>query len=517
MARFQVFAAALFSAQACASFTPDNLRERRLDNPIIAGYAPTSTVTDHAALDQDQEAMVSAIGLGTEEGLQTALDIYTKGGNSKSYAVLTLIDSAISTAMAKGTAVSGTNESGMTVTGKLYYDVTPDATSITVQYATTDQPLNHVGCRVGGLTSATTDGCFGASGTVTVGETELTYSYDVLTGNQNGRTLNGFSTSAKDKMYMCEKNCPYNEYKAYYDYYKQFDYASQFVTGAISRTQTQFMNNDKDFSDWPIVARGEMAKKASAYMSVYMYVIREFEDAYSDCTSGCIDCNDDPVHAWDEGVAFYTGSLEGSDGSGDGAMLYGLADKRCINFNTCGENGGELSGRAKINYQAFDLFHRGQGYIQTGECDKLPGIIGQITEKMRVPLVQGTLRYAYKVGELNGGEKEKAEGDVFAAAILPVVHACDSSAAATIQENMEYSARTTDAAAVKAAFESVYSCMGITCDDVGGLFNSGTGMDYPGAEACGSGSAAMDSPGYARTGVLAALGSVAGAAAMMAL
>jgi len=55
---------------------------------------------------------------------------------------------------------------------------------------------------------------------------------------------------------------------------------------------------------------------------------------------------------------------------------------------------------------------------------------------MSIPLVQGSLRYAYKVANLQGGSKEFAEGAAFSAAILPRVHACDASAAKVISENM---------------------------------------------------------------------------------
>jgi len=52
---------------------------------------------------------------------------------------------------------------------------------------------------------------------------------------------------------------------------------------------------------------------------------------------------------------------------------------------------------------------------------------------------------------------------------------------------MAYTAATPMAAgftAVKAAFESVYTCLGITCEDVGGLL-SGTGTEYfESAEPC---------------------------------
>ena len=51
------------------------------------------------------------------------------------------------------------------------------------------------------------------------------------------------------------------------------------------------------------------------------------------------------VSAPNEAVAFYTGALEGTDGSGN--LLHStLADKRCVNFKTCGREGNKLTGTA---------------------------------------------------------------------------------------------------------------------------------------------------------------------------
>merc|ERR1719272_2164327 len=83
------------------------------------------------------------------------------------------------------------------------------------------------------------------------------------------------------------------------------------------------------------VYREECANKGSAYMNSWMYVVHELEDALSDCAKGNVADNDMGVHAWDEGWAFYAGSLEGTDGSGKGALVYALAEKRCQNFGTC--------------------------------------------------------------------------------------------------------------------------------------------------------------------------------------
>merc|ERR1712137_1153757 len=103
---------------------------------------------------------------------------------------------------------------------------------------------------------------------------------------------------------------------------------------------------------------------------------------------------------------------------------------------------------------------------------------------MAVPLIQGTLRYAYKVDILQGVEKEKAEGAVFAAAVLPRVHACSPEDAETIYNNMKVGASSTSFSAVKTAFENNYECMNIDCATVGGLYNDASGEYYPEAGVC---------------------------------
>merc|ERR1719375_2749168 len=97
---------------------------------------------------------------------------------------------------------------------------------------------------------------------------------------------------------------------------------------------TNGVHGPNDFSALGGAARVEAIKKGSAYMNVWMYVIREFEDAIDDCKTCTSECNEHSansgsVHAWDEGVAFYTGSLEGTEPGGNsaGKLIYRLAEK----------------------------------------------------------------------------------------------------------------------------------------------------------------------------------------------
>merc|ERR1740130_2521868 len=319
------------------------------------------------------------------------------------------------------------------------------------------------------------------------------------------RTLKGFSTGAKAKMYDGEAATrPYRHYKMFYDYYGDFDYADKRVTQALDGTAQTFTSGRHSsgltFSGLGNAARIEAVKKGTAYMHVWMYAIREFEDAIEDCTTCVSDCNEHStnsgqVHAWDEGVAFYTGSLEGTAAGVDsaGQMVHHLADKRCENFKTCGLAGGATDGTSQVNTELFKaggLFAQGRDLLQQGHCAQVRPVIDQIVSLMTVPLVQGTLRYAWKVGVTGGGgnsassqtSKNKAEGATFAAAVLPLVHYCNSAAATIVSDHMKFGADAPNTTDVKSALEDTYACLGITCAHVGELMN-GT-APYTGMEKC---------------------------------
>jgi len=145
------------------------------------------------------------------------------------------------------------------------------------------------------------------------------------------RTLQDFSTSAQAKMYDGCPGCPYKTYAAFYEYYGSHTYADDWVSAALDANDHTFptgKHGPNTFSTLGDAARIEAVKKGTAYLNVWMYTVREFEDAIDDCTSCTTNCNEHSinsgsVHAWDEGVAFYTGSLEGPayGGNSNGKLL----------------------------------------------------------------------------------------------------------------------------------------------------------------------------------------------------
>jgi hypothetical protein len=304
------------------------------------------------------------------------------------------------------------------------------------------------------------------------------------------RTLFGFAACGS----TCEKKLGAEKwYNVYKNYWGDAKYADTFVRDAFTGENAMASRTNK--------LRAEVAKKGVAYQSVWMYVLHEYEDAIMDCLSGNIYDNEasnvagDSPHAWDEGWAFYAGSLEGTDGSGSGAMIHTLAEKRCPDFGTCKDG---RTGAATANTKHLDKARQGRNKILAGDCFTVVGEFDAIVDQMTVPLIQGMLKYAYKADPKNtlgscetAGEncdKAWAEGWAFAAAVLPRLHYCSTDkndVAKLVKANLDVAAspQMKDGfKTLKAKVESVYDCLGITCADVGEFQNS-EGV-YAGMEAC---------------------------------
>lgn len=480
-------AASLFlfaSPSSSSNLRPASGHDRRLSYELIAYYEPKSQVTDNNAIDLDQLEIEDQLAIGSDVSFEKARRVYAQGGHSKSVAVVKL-NSPLTRGLAQHTIVSGRNEGGLSIYGKLLDSYPNGISTIEIQYRTTDSQKSYVGCQVGGLPNPNLVGCFASSGTLSIDGEDVNYTYDPKTQNINKRTIRKLSTTAEEKMYRC-KNCPYKYFKKFRDYYGFFDYADKWIDAAFDGSGTNMGRGNANFARYGFKGRAEAIKKATAYMSVWMNVIKEMEEALDGCKDDCkkTGCNDETVKAWDEAVAFYTGSLEGPNGLGSGKLLYALADSRCINFKTCGDLAKSTKGTSHVNQEIFRSFTMGSRMLGQARCKEAREYKEKIEKMMTVPLIQGTLRYAYITStDKNAGEKAEAEGATFAAAVLPIVHDCDEDAAANIYKNMKTGqSNGANFAVVKNSFEQVYECIGIRGSDVGGLWNEATGSYFLGAQ-----------------------------------
>merc|ERR1712032_1066996 len=116
----------------------------------IAGYEPTPRVTDHAAIDLDMDIILQTLGTEFNDAFDIVAGIYSQGGNSKSYAKLTL-NQPVTQVIEKGTNVQGGNGNNEVVLGKVLEKVNIVDSVLKFQYETSDNQKNYVKCRVGAL------------------------------------------------------------------------------------------------------------------------------------------------------------------------------------------------------------------------------------------------------------------------------------------------------------------------------------------------------------------------------
>jgi hypothetical protein len=208
------------------------------------------------------------------------------------------------------------------------------------------------------------------------------------------------------------------------------------------------------------ISQGQGCMKGAQYQNMPMYVIHEMESAVADCKSKKVGTH------WDEAVAFYTGSMTLSSPN-IGVFQYGLAEKRCADFNTCAENSDG------VNEKVLALFARGRDMVPGFQCEDMESTKESLVKQFTIPLIQGVIKYLY-LADTGNTEKEKAELWAFTAALLPFVNHYSPSAAAELRANAYILNPVTVPSgfvAAKASLEAAYSAMGMSCADVGKLLH----------------------------------------------
>mmetsp|Transcript_19739 Transcript_19739/g.36842 ORF Transcript_19739/g.36842 Transcript_19739/m.36842 type:complete len:539 (-) Transcript_19739:251-1867(-) len=447
----------------------------------LAGYKPLTDIYDHAKIDFDQAMIESFVEL---RKMDAAIAVYKEGAFSQSIARLHLKNAnPPRIPIPEGTKIVGNTDDGIMVTGRLTETISPwsadtEDVELLVEYDSTSEQTWF--CHLGGLLIAETgdfSGCFASKGMITIldfqnSAPKYTYNYTYAhTGDTfNGRTIQGLSTNV-DMSFGDSKH-----YDMFVNYYGAHDYANLWIQAALDGKPTEFLHGNADFWGFDDHTVGkEIMYTAPKVLNVWMYVIRMMEYAVARCNLPCGDvmgnrCDDIPVRAWDQAVAYYAGSLEGEHGEREGIMLYDLADKMCTKFKTCSADGMNDEGTSSVNLRIIDLFSQGQLGLLRRQCSEVDALKNQIINLMAVPLIQSSLYNAHIRNFTSGFEELK--GATYAASVLPLIHDCNPEDAETIFASLGLgqSNETMDTVKVKEAFENNYGCLGVTCEDIGGVW-----------------------------------------------
>jgi hypothetical protein len=200
-----------------------------------------------------------------------------------------------------------------------------------------------------------------------------------------------------------------------------------------------------------------------------MFVAGMMEFALEVCAQG--DIATSLLH-WDQAVAIYTGSLD-TDGSGDGNLLYALADQFCAAFASCDEEG-----TSSVNREIMDQFTTGQLSLATQKCDDAETNKDRIVALMAVPMIQGTLVNANMAVK---DEINQAATFAFASVILPLIDKCSEDDARALYDAVQIPPSPEIGPAdailiISTVLEDSYDCLGLSKEDVGA---NGEGTEAP--------------------------------------
>ena len=456
--------------------------------PAIRDYHPQHDLSLLSALGSDLKAIDLLLLAETEDAFLQAQDIYIHGGYSAPHAVLHMPDGGLPFNMEDETELSGTTKSGKPTT----------VTVIGGPYKEGDSPIkvehrqSNPVCRRTGLPNPNDSACLVEDGILTqAGHAKtISYKYSTEGGIHSDHTLRNLSVNAKSKFKVHGNNhVPYyKDFQKYVDYFGVPDFGDKIVTAAFEGTVAEFpkQNLKFDFSILTMRARRSIILHTCAHLIVGLFVIREMEAGITHCDHRCgsSNCNSDSIHALDGAVNLYTGDVYKETGKGN--FLYGLAQHMCAEFRTCGKNADRTDGEAKINSDIFAEFNAMQKYFDASQCLDAKKSKELVAQKIFVPLIQATLLAIHMDSELDTSES-RAERVAFTTMVLPLLYNCDNEEVTreiALLLSPEVSAKPNSFLVVKLHMEAKYRCIGVECQDIGGIWDPNAKAYVEDAETC---------------------------------
>ena len=199
-------------------------------------------------------------------------------------------------------------------------------------------------------------------------------------------------------------------------------------------------------------------------LNVWMAVAHELHSVLRGCRSND---QDEMNGALDRATALWIGADQVRGDNLEGHLLYNLAE-------LAGELFGQDDGESEVNTGIMTQINAIQFNIASGSCAQEGGyvemrdMVHKVTSLMTVPLVQTLMHHIVQIE--NEGASDMVE--LYALALLPRVAACEPSKYKTMLNWMVFNSLTVDNQldAIE-ALQSVFSCFGVTCADVGSYLN----------------------------------------------
>lgn len=230
-------------------------------------------------------------------------------------------------------------------------------------------------------------------------------------------------------------------------------YADTIVLGAFGNTNSR-----------------TLASEAIVALNLWMFVVHELHQTVDKC-KGKLLTDDDGVHSMDEAVAYYIGDGQ-QTGDSKGHSLYALAEYMGELFEQ------DEADQTRVNRIIMKLFNQAKLEVSfASACINNPSthvrlreIVNKIVSQMAVPLLQ-KLIYS-----LRKNDRDRVK--LYAQSVVPLIAGCSDSTFSFLRDRLILEGNIFNAIDVDDIIEklqSAYSCLGLTCVDVG---------TYEGVPAC---------------------------------
>jgi hypothetical protein len=234
-----------------------------------------------------------------------------------------------------------------------------------------------------------------------------------------------------------------------------------------------------------LLASKENADAAVLVLSIWMYATDIMYNGMDVCQK-LVEA-DNPAQfdlgtaGFDEFIALWIGTGQ-THGSNEGNGLYAVAEKADALFKKFGDDDdtGGL-GESSVNSRIKSLYQEASAQLSVeGVCTKKhPGsprklwsIMTQITSQMAIPLIQQLIRSVMA---------EDREGtELYALAVVPLAAQCRPSVYKRLRELLLTDNPKFDKAEIIFRdLQDIYTCFGLTCDDIGKPIEQFDGVTFP--------------------------------------
>jgi hypothetical protein len=204
----------------------------------------------------------------------------------------------------------------------------------------------------------------------------------------------------------------------------------------------------------------DIETEAALVMNVWQVIVHELFEVQAECSAKN---QDNGIAALDRAAALWIGEGQEEGSNELGHLLYNLAEN-------AGERFDQDDGEAEVNTKVVDILVTIQAELLAGKCDSTAGYIAmrgnvkKLIGLMTIPLIQNLIHHTMNVSNEGGSNFV----ELYALGTIPRVAACDPAAYddelhLDVLRELTVSLQSQSIQAIQKA----YSCLGITCADVG--------------------------------------------------